>query len=311
MLNFNNLWMQKARLGRGVFAGVLFLAVIMTPVFGQDQANNGEKAMNPETNLLFIHHSCGGTLLADVGTKEGGAKGSGQRCIYGAHPNGGGLRTLLEGSGYQVNELSYESRLGEDTDIEHWRLKFTNHMDELLRTGQQDVLLPEGEFNSVVAFKSCYPNNDYVGVGSEPGDPDSSVRTIANSKAAYNSLLPLFEKYPDVLFVAVSAPPRAEPKPRGLKEKITFIFKKKVKDADYAREFNGWLADGDNGWLGEYKLPNVMVFDYYDILTGEGESNWSRFASRDGYDSHPSTKGNQKAAVVFVDELEDAVEKMN
>ena len=218
---------------------------------------------------------------------------------------------MLESAEYQVNELSYESRLGEDTDIHHWRAKFNNHMDELLRTGQQDDLLPEGQTNAVVVFKSCYPNNDYSGEGTEPGDPDSPERTIFNSKAAYNSLLPLFQKHPDVLFVAFTAPPRAEPKPRGFKEKVAFLFKKKVKDADYARQFNSWLVDEQNGWLKGYGLPNVAVFDYYDILTDNGQSNWSRYPSQGGYDSHPTEQGNEKAAKIFMTVLKEAEAGMN
>ncbi len=266
--------------------------------------------MESNTNLLFIHHSCGGMLLADPGSQVGGEKGSGNRCIYDSHPNGGGLRTLLEAEGYQVNELSYESRLGEDTDIQHWRVKFTDHMEDLLQTGNQDSYLPENQGNQIVVFKSCFPNNDYVGEGVEPGDPDSPVRTVANSKAAYNSLLPIFKKYPDVLFVAFTAPPRAEPKPIGWREKITSIFKGKPKDAEFARQFNSWLVDKKVGWLMGYELSNVVVFDFYNILTGDGVSNWSRFPTQDGLDSHPSIEGNQKAALSFVPFLAEARGKM-
>ncbi|MCP4800241.1 MAG: hypothetical protein GY893_09885, partial [bacterium] len=65
--------------------------------------------------LLFIHHSCGGQLMAEQGEKIGGASGSGERCIYDSHPNGGGLRSSLTTAGYEVHEASYESKLGQDT----------------------------------------------------------------------------------------------------------------------------------------------------------------------------------------------------
>jgi len=268
---------------------------------GADAPSEGEM-----TNLLFIHHSCGGQLLADPGAQDGGTRGSGERCIYGAHPNGGGLRTRLQDAGYRVNELSYESRLGEDTDIHHWREKFTAHMADLLRVQQQDGMLPEGQTNEIVVFKSCYPNNDYVGPGETPGDPDSPERTVANSQAAYNSLLPLFAAHPEVLFIALTPPPRAEPKPQGVKETFTGLFKSKPKDADYARQVNTWLADTGAGWLKDYPLPNVAVFDYYDILTDGGASNWSRYPTGGGRDSHPSPEGNAKAAQVFVPFLAEA-----
>lgn len=266
-----------------------------------------EVAMNAETNLLFIHHSCGGQLLADPGAPQGGESGSGNRCIYDSHPNGGGLRAKLELDGYQVNELSYESRLGEDTDINHWRAKFTEHMADLLRTARQDRFLPEGESNQIVVFKSCYPNNDYVGWGDEPGDPDSPVRTVANSKAAYRSLLPVFQQYPDVLFVAFTAPPLAQPKPQGMKARIKSLFGSGSNSADLAREFNDWLSRPETGWLAEYPLNNVAVFDYYDVLTGEGKDNWAQYATRNGTDSHPSKEGNGLAAEAFLSFLAEAV----
>lgn len=285
--------------------GLVFLALMgsMTAM----AADGKEESMGETTDLLFIHHSCGGQLLADPGEQVDGRKGSGERCIYTAHPNGGGLRARLEAAGYRVNELSYESRLGEDTDIHHWRAKFAEHMDDLLRTGKQDAFLPEGRSNSIIVFKSCYPNNDYTGMGEEPGDPDSAVRTVANSKASYNSLLPLFQEHPDVLFVALTPPPRAQPRPVGFKAKLKSLFQSEPKDAEYARIFNDWLADQENGWLADYSLPNVAVFDYYDILTEGGKSDWSRFATRDGQDSHPSQRGNEIAAKAFIPFLSETV----
>lgn len=260
-------------------------------------------------DLLFIHHSCGGTLLADPGVQEGGKKGSGRRCIYGAHPNGGGLRSMLREQGYLVHELSYESALGEDTDIQHWRRKFADHLPELLRSADQGEPLAPGRSNEIIIFKSCYPNNDYVGLGQEPGDPDSPERTVANSKAAYESLLPLFQQHPEVLFVAFTPPPRAKPQPQGVWGRVKSWFGSEPETARWARVFNGWLADPRQGWLADYPLKNVVVFDYYDILTQGGQSDWSRFATRGGTDSHPSREGNALAADLFIPFLADSVER--
>ncbi len=295
---------------RGFFSGLaalILVAAFIAPPPTALAIEQKEDAMAPKTDLLFIHHSCGGALLADAGEQIDGLKGSGERCIYTAHPNGGGLRTKLAAAGYQVNELSYESRLGEDTDIHHWRAKFADHMQDLLRTGRQDTSLPEGRTNSIVVFKSCYPNNDYIGMGTEPGDPDSDVRTVANSKASYNSLLPLFQEHPEVLFVALTPPPRAEPKPVGFKAKLKSLFQSRPRDAEYARIFNDWMA-AEDGWLADYPLHNVAVFDFYDILTEGGKSDWSRFATRNGQDSHPSRTGNEVAADAFLPFLAAAVQ---
>lgn len=259
--------------------------------------------------LLFIHHSCGGQLLADRGEKAGGAKGSGERCIYESHPNGGGLRADLEARGYEVHEASYESVVADDTDIRHWRAKFTDMMDRILVTDRQDRTYDDGRTNHIVVFKSCYPNNDFLGPGTGPGDPDAEELTIANAQAAYRSLLPIFREHPDVLYVAFTAPARAEPR-RGFLDTIRSWFRKEPTAADHAREFNTWLADAEGGWLAEYDLPNVGVFDYYDVLTDGGAGNWSRYATGDGTDSHPSAEGNRKAAERFVGVLDGLVQGM-
>jgi hypothetical protein len=300
---------------------VVSLLALLLPVAacGTADQEGGEAAMPvtgtaavpaPETTrrLLFIHHSCGGQLMAEPGERVGGDRGSGERCIYESHPNGGGLRALLEAANYEVHELSYESVLGADTDIRHWYRKFAGHMDDLLATDHQDRKYADGRKNDIIAFKSCYPNNDFTGPGVEPGDPEGEEKTVANAKAAYRALLPYFSIRPQVLFVAFTAPPRAEPK-KGLKDRLKGALGSGPSAADYAREFNTWLADRENGWLAGYEPSNVVVFDYYDILT-DGRGNWSAYPTGGGRDSHPSREGNAKAAAAFVPFLNAAVAGM-
>jgi len=261
-------------------------------------------------DLLFIHHSCGGQLLADQGPLAGGGRDSAERCIHESHPNGGGLRAQLEQAGYRVHEASYGSVIGEDTDVCHWRDKFATQMDRILRTERQDSLLPEGRTNRIVCFKSCFPNNGFTARGEEPGDPDACERTVANAKAAYRAVLPLLRERPDVLFVAFTAPPLAEPKPAGLGATIKSWFKGKDRSGELAREFATWLADPQRGWLAGYDLPNVVVFDHYDVLTRHGATDYAAFATHGGRDSHPSSDGNRQAAAAFVPFLASAVSAM-
>ena len=112
------------------------------------------------------------------------------------------------------------------------------------------------------------------------------------------------------LFVAFSAPPLADRKPVGIKAKLKSLFKGKPKYADLARQFNSWLAGGDGGWLDGYAGTNVVVFDYYDILTDNGATNWSAYPTQNGQDSHPSSEGNQKAARAFVPFLEESLSQL-
>ncbi len=260
-------------------------------------------------DLLFIHHSCGGQLLADRGERVGGGRDSAERCIYASHPNGGGLRTALEGAGFQVNEASYGSVVGDATDICHWRGKFADHMDRILKTQRQDVPLPEGRTNCVVLFKSCFPNNRFTGRGHDPGDPDSSQLTLANARAAYRALLPLLGARSDVLFVAFTAPPLAERLPQGWKARLKSLVAGRDQSGDLAREFNTWLADRQNGWLADGEPSNVMVFDHYDVLTDHGRTSFAAYPARPG-DSHPSSEGNARSTAAFVPLLAAAVAGM-
>ncbi len=262
-------------------------------------------------NLLFIHHSCGGQLFADPGPLEGGERrDTGQYCIHVSHPNGGGLRSRLTASGFTVHEASYGSILGEDTDICHWRTKFTDQMDRMLRTRLQDELLPDGQTNQVVCFKSCYPNNYFKGPGEEPGDPDDCARTVANAKAAYRALLPTLQEQPDVLFVAFTAPPMTPYQPVGIKATVKNWFERRSHGGDLALAFNQWLTDREHGWLAGYDLPNVAVFDYYSELRDGNADGYTSYPTRDGRNPHPSSAGNQKAAAAFMPFIEAAVAGM-
>jgi hypothetical protein len=264
----------------------------------------------PGTNLhlLFIHHSCGGELMADVGRDKG------QNCIYQTSANGGGLRSLLKKEGYIVHEAAYDSEVGGKTDIFDWPSKFKKDMDKVLLCDQQNTYFKDGTKNQIVVFKSCYPNNEFSDMGREPGNPSGQELTVSNAKAAYAVLLPEFAKHPEVLFVAMTAPPivgRLSPEPlwKFLARKILRRPLSPPSTAGHlAREFNNWLK-AETGWLETYEHKNVVVFDYYDILTAHGKSNYAEFPSGGGNDSHPNTVGNTRAAETFVPFLNQAVRR--
>ncbi len=273
-------------------------------------ASKGEGEPLP---LLFIHHSCGGQLFAPSGPEQGDA------CIYQAHPNGGDLRARLASNGYEIHEASYGSILGEDTDLFHWLPKFQSKMERVLTTKNQDETYAEGSGrkNRIVMFKSCYPNNHFVAEGQAPGDPKGPELTLANAKATLAALLPEFAKQPDVLFVYVTAPALARVifKDRAWKAVAKLALGKPsnaeraVAEAALARRFHDW-ARAPEGWLKGYGGKNVVVFDYYDLLTGEGRPDFSIHGSAGRRDSHPSTEGNRLAAEAFVPFLNRAVRRL-
>ncbi len=206
-------------------------------------------------DLLFIHHSCGSNWLADWN---------------------GGLAKALTEAGFHVHDATYGSKVGEKTDVIHWVPKFSTMMDLILRTKKQDQLLEKGRYNRIVMFKSCFPNSALHKPGKTDWDP-MGIMTVDNYKLAYNALLPIFRKHPDVLFIAVTAPP--------LRKEDT-----NPESAALAKEFNRWLV---NEWPAGDK--NVATFDFFGILsTKEG---WLRYPTKD---SHPNQLGNRRATKAFL-----------
>jgi hypothetical protein len=260
--------------------------------------------------LLFIHHSVGGTLMADRGPIAGEQA---PQWIAESHPNGGGLRSLLTEAGYQVHEASYGSRLGENTDLFDWLPKFRDSMDDILRIDNQDQTLPDGQTNQVVMFKSCFPNSFFVGEGEAPGNPDGPELTLANAQAMMNALREQLAAHPEVLFVYVTAPPMAPPYAQPLwKYLVKRILGSGVsaedlrRSHDIARQFNNWVRSPE-GWLNGYPHHNIVVFDFFDVLTDHGQSNMLRYPTGGGSDSHPATEGTQAAAREFMPLINRAV----
>lgn len=270
-----------------------------------DLAAHSDAPPGQSIDLLFIHHSVGGQLLADAGDESGP---DARRCIYDSHPNGGGLRRKLEQQGCRVHEASYSSTIGEHTDLLDWPAKFREQFDRIGRTHRQDELHPTTA-NRVVMFKSCYPNNAF-----RPDGPPAPALTLANAREAMRSLRDELARHPDTLFVYLTAPPL---RARATSERLWKWAAKRVLGkpgsdseqifaADTARAFNNWVKS-PAGWLAGQTTRNVVVFDYFDILTGDGRSNFLQFASRGGTDDHPSTAGQQIAAARFVPFLNRAL----
>lgn len=280
---------------------------------GQDLAMADNPAPPSETlKLVFIHHSCGENWLTD------------------GHGN---LGIALRNNNYYVSDTNYgwgTTGIGDNTDIGHWWSWFRGpqsgtilgelyaHSDQWSYYSRPDTD-PGGE-NQIVMFKSCYPNS---ALGGSPGDGppsganplrgqsyDSPHHTVGNAKGIYNDLLTYFATRQDKLFVVVTAPPLMSGSTTG-------------GEAANARAFNRWLVED---WLDGYPHDNVVVFDFYNVLTSNGGNTEKNDAGQAGGnhhrwwngteqwvmgtpnnmsaypdgDSHPTSAGNQKASDEFV-----------
>lgn len=272
--------------------------------------------------LIFIHHSVGENLLKD--DSDGG----------------GGLGTALRDNNYFVSDTNYgwgpadadagSETIGDHTDIGQWWTWFRGpHRDTYLASlyaeGNQNCSYsrlesgPDGE-NSIVLFKSCFPNS-YIGgnpAGGSAGDDNplrgegssSEWHTVANIKGIYNDLLAYFATRPDKLFVKLG---------------FAALSSNSTDDAHAAnaRAVADWLV---NDWLKGYPQRNVAVFDLFNVLTtngGDTDTNdlnqeagnhhrwWqgavqhmngsgNNFLAYWSGDDHPSQAGSRKATGEFV-----------
>jgi len=302
-----------------------------------EQADNPPVGEEPEAaaagqdkgrKLVFVHHSSGENWLAD---------------------EHGGLGLALMDWGYFVSDTNYDwgpdasdlgGPIGSYTDTGHWWTWMQGPdsrtlLDALFAESEQHASYsrleqdPGGE-NSIILFKSCFPNSALEGSPQDPPtlgdnplrglDAWSGEQTVANAKGIYTDLLEVFASRPDKLFVAITAPPLHEDETNP-------------EQAANARAFNRWLVEE---WLADYPLANVAVFDFYNVLTSNGGSpdenddgasggnhhrlvdgaieyifdqgsNTSAYAYPG--DSHPTPAGNQKATDEFVPLLEYYVER--
>jgi PKD repeat protein len=206
--------------------------------------------------LIFIHHSTGQNWLAD---------------------DNGGLGLALRDNNYFVSDTNYgwgPSSIGSSTDLGNWYDWFrgpnsATYLAALYtESGQHSsysrLASDPGGVNTIVMFKSCFPNSAIRG---NPDDPvpaiasnpmksqsaGSDTYTVANAKGIYIDLLNYFKTKQDTLFIVITAPP--------------------LIDGTYsknARAFNQWLV---NDWLKDYPYKNVYVFDFYNVLTTNGGSS--------------------------------------
>ena len=184
----------------------------------EEMADSGTAA--DTVNLIFIHHSVGENWLS------------------------AGLNQMLNDSGFHVADTYYGWReMGDRTDTSDWPDWFNDRVmptvyNELGNmTGYNDIEPADGE-NTIIMFKSCFPNSD---VGS----------SIEDEKEIYLSLLSYFAAHTDKMFVLVTPPPM-----------------QRIPHADKTRELANWLV-ADDGWRGDYAGGNLFVFDLYNVLTAE------------------------------------------
>ncbi len=245
-------------------------------------------------DLLFIHHSCGMHWL------DHSLDSALQAKSYVDERNDSDYGTDVPNDAGRPDSLGTP---GDATDPHNWIFWFNDYLNGVKALGCADGI------NRIVIFKSCYPNSDIGADGTEPGNPFSDTRTLANYRAVYRHpsgpgglytnwddtvyapLESVFAGNPDTLFIPVTAPPMA--------------LAGTVANAARARTFNTWLT---NDWLTAYNtrhpgLNNVAVFDWFDVLANPASHATHANLLREDYggsgDGHPNDTAHAASTPLF------------
>lgn len=217
--------------------------------------------------MIFLHHSVGRGILYE-----------------------GGLRDSLLQMGIVVKGATYGDEIGEKTDINDWLPKFQKDMNRILSfKAHPDRYYDDSTSNDIVMFKSCFPNSNIVGEGQMPGDPLSTERTLANYRAAFEKIGEEMRKYPERLYIYVTAPPLVP-------ESTT------PENARRAAVFNKWVTEEFRpAYEKESGKMNFVVFDLFNLLADENGNLKASFRRSGQGDSHPNLEANKTAASAFME----------
>lgn len=289
------------------------------PAESQAQPLNSTPPSSP-VRLVFMHHSVGENML------------------------NAGLFAQLNANNYFVTDTYYGwgppdegGTIGDHTDTGQWYNWFLGPSHSTFLTALYDNTFinepltntmdqPAGP-NTVILFKSCYPNSG--GISGNPDDPprlsspdnpnpiwgadayNAEAVTVSNIKGLYRDLLAYFATRQDKLFILLTPP--------AVNSGDEFVEGSSAR----ARAINNWLV---RHWLDGYPYRNVAVFDFFNVLTSNGgdidtndlgatggnhhrlwagqvqhqiqtANNYSAYPSGD---SHPTEAGSLKGAGEFV-----------
>jgi methionine-rich copper-binding protein CopC len=206
----------------------------------------------------------------------------------------GNLGTVLNQNNYYVTETNYGwnaeagDLLGDRTDTVNWPEWFNDqkmpyvYQNNYHSAYTNTISNPGGE-NEIIMFKSCFPNSE---VGT----------SIDDEKTIYNSLKAYFAAHSNKLFVLITPPGESQ-----------------VSSYRLTKELCNWLVD-KNGWLNGYTGKNVLVYDFYGVLSETNShhryyngliqhvyaEDYDGLSPYHNGDDHPNALGNQKATNEFI-----------
>jgi len=224
------------------------------------------------TNVIFLHHSTGRSLIYQSGVRERLTEAGFQFWDHDYNWEG-----LIRPDGTRAG---YSYGIPDDnTDPDGFARLFGQRVYQLPLNALSGLMQHE-----VIAFKSCFPASDIT-----------SDEQLEEYKAYYLSIREVMDQHRDKIFIVVTPPP--------LNPAAT-----DAETATRARAFANWLKSDE--FLVGY--PNVFTFDFFDLLAEGGplapDVNMLRVAYREGEDSHPNQLANETIGPLFADFIIEAVQ---
>ncbi len=217
--------------------------------------------------IIFLHHSCGANLI-EQGNVRQRLTALGYE-FYDHGYNGDGL-VLADGTWTGQNFDVPE----DNTDPDGFAVIFAQPLHDP----------PDNTFShlmqyDVIAFKSCFP----VSLIESDGQ-------LAEYKSYYRAIRDRMDQYPNKLFIVVTQPPEIPTESDAAM-------------AARARAFTDWLTSDE--FLGGH--PNVVTFDFFDLLADPVTNMLRTEYQSDLYDAHPNELANRTIGPLFADFIDRAI----
>lgn len=224
-------------------------------------------AQEDPVRIIFMHHSTGLGVIEQGGVRTAFARLGYEFWDHGY--NGEGL-TDPDGNFLGINW----DMPGDNTDPDGWYTIFN----------QEVTSPPSNTFShmleyDVIIFKSCFPNAD---IQSE--DQFEAYRSY------FSSIRDVIDQHPDKLFIALTIPPLV---PDATSPEA----------ASRARRWAEYLTSE------EYRdgHPNLVVFDFFNLLADESGFLRADYRGEDPSDSHPNELANRTMGPIFVEFVDQAI----
>jgi hypothetical protein len=147
----------------------------------------------------------------------------------------------------------------------------------------------------LVMIKSCFPSANMSGPGSDEDSLNPGVKSTANYKWHWRSLISVMRSRPQTFFVIWTNAPQVAGSTDAAEAALSDVFCRWAKDT---------LAVGLDPTFGDFP-PNVFVFDFFHLLAGADGMLPIDYASGSS-DSHPNAAATALVAPQLVTQVFDA-----